>query len=442
MKIICALCSAVIWGGGQVINKQRLKGLVFFLIQGVLVFVELSTGTLDVLTGKVEATFRNCGYFTKGLWGLVTLGEIPRASSSTLVYDHSVMLMITGIISTVILLFFVLIWIWNIKDAYLTRTQIEQGKKVSSVDYVKNLWNKSFEYIMITPGAILVLFISVIPVMFSMLVAFTNYNHNAIPPRYIVDWVGFKSFTDLVMIPIWGSTFVKVLIWTVSWAFIATFTAYGFGLLQAVLINAEGIRFKKAWRSILILPWAMPALVSLLVFRVLFKNTGAFNNMLLRAGIINDAIPFLSSTGWARTSIVLVNMWLSFPFFMALISAAMTSISPELHEAVEIDGGNGWHKFRYISLPTILTVTAPMIVMSVANNFNNFGAVYFLTGGKPLDPGLQMAGTTDILITWIFKLTLDYRMYNIAAAVSILIFILIATVSGINMMRTRSFKED
>ncbi|MCL2004209.1 MAG: sugar ABC transporter permease [Oscillospiraceae bacterium] len=442
MKIITAICSAVIWGSGQFINKQRLKGLVFFLIQGILIFAELSTGTLDVLTGVAEPAFRNCGFFTKGLWGLMTLGEIPRESSATLVYDHSLMLLIGGIISTVVLLLFVLVWMWNIRDAYRSRAKIEQGETISSIEYVKNLWKNSFEYIMITPGALLVLFISVIPVLTSIAVAFTNYNRNTIPPLNLVDWTGFKTFTDMIRIPIWGSTFVRVFTWNVVWAFLATFTAYGFGLLTAVLINAKGIRFKVMWRGIYILPWAVPGMVSLLIFRLLFNREGAFNQLLLGAGIINEAIPFFSDTNWARTVLILVNMWLGFPFFMALISGVMTSISPELYEAVDIDGGTGWHKFRYISLPTILTATSPMLVMSVTNNFNNFGAVYFLTGGGPLNPKYQMAGTTDLLISWIFKLTLTQRMYNIAAAVSILIFIIIATISGFNLMRTRAFKED
>ena len=441
MKIIAAICSAVIWGSGQLMNKQYLKGAVFFIVQCILLFIEFSTGTFNVIRGVAEPTFRNCGYFIKGIWGLVTLGEIPREGSATLVFDHSIMLMIGGIISTVILLLFIFIWIWNIRDAYKSRKKIEQGEMTSSVEYIKSLWNNSFEYIMITPGALLVLFISIIPVLFSILVAFTSYNANTIPPRNLVEWIGFQTFADIVRIPAWNSTFVKVISWNVFWAFAATFASYAFGLLMAALINAKGIRFKKVWRGIFILPWAVPALVSLLMFKSMLNTGGVFNQLLLNVGIINQAIPFLSNTNWARTVLILVNTWLGFPYFMALISAAMTTISPELHEAVEIDGGGAWHKFRFITLPVILTATAPMLIMTVTGNFNNFGAVYFLTGGGPRDPGLQMAGSTDLLITWIFKLTLDYRMYNIASAVSILIFIVIATISGLNLMRTRSFKE-
>jgi len=442
MKLIVALCSAIVWGSGQFINKQRLKGLVFFAVQCIFLFIELSTGLLDVILGRAEPLLRNCGYFIRGLWGLITLGTIPRLDSSVLVFDHSVMLMIGGIISTFILLLFILVWIWNVRDAYTTQDHIKHGEKQSSLEYVKSLWEKSFEYIMITPGAILVLFISVVPVLFSIGVAFTNYNRNTIPPRNLIDWVGFQTFRDIIEIPIWGTTFVGILTWTIIWAFLATFSAYSFGLLNAALINAKGIRFKKFWRGLFILPWAVPGLVSLLVFRAMLHREGAFNQLLLSSGIIDEALPFLSNATWARLMLILVNVWLGFPYFMSLISGVMTAISPELYEAIEVDGGGGWTKFRAISLPAILTATAPQIVMSITFNFNNFGHIYFLTQGGPANPAYQMAGATDILITWLFKLTLDQRMYNYASAISILIFILIATVSGFNLMRTRAFKED
>ena len=196
------------------------------------------------------------------------------------------------------------------------------------------------------------------------------------------------------------------------------------------------------WRGILILPWAVPKMVSQLIFKTMFNREGAFNQLLLNTGIISEEIPFLSNTTWARTVLILVNMWLSFPYYMAIISGVMTSISPELYEAVELDGGNSWHKFLHISMPTILTATSPLIVMGITGNFNSFGTIYFITGGGPLNPNYQMAGSTDLLITWIFKLTLNQRMYNYASAISILIFIVIASVTAINLMRSRAFKED
>jgi arabinogalactan oligomer/maltooligosaccharide transport system permease protein len=120
----------------------------------------------------------------------------------------------------------------------------------------------------------------------------------------------------------------------------------------------------------------------------------------------------------------------------------MTTIPQEQFEAAQIDGANVLQQFRSITMPFILSATAPQILMSLTFNFNNFGMIYFMTGGGPANPSYQMAGSTDILISWIFKLTIDNRMYNYASALSIMVFIVIASVSAWNLLRTRAFKED
>jgi arabinogalactan oligomer/maltooligosaccharide transport system permease protein len=467
MKYLVAVFSALIWGSGQYINKQKLKGLIFFVVQLVFVSIELCTssiwrraaeeiiqigsfGSLGFLErmslvfgalGNSLGDIHNYGFFIKGLWGLVTLGSIPRSAGAE-IYDHSIMLMLGGIIAALALLLFAVVWAWNIVDAYRTRRRIDGGEEISSGQYFRSLWNSSFEYIMITPGILLVIFISIVPIVFAVLVAFTNYNANFIPPRRLVEWTGFETFARIVQIKIWGSTFVRIFAWTVVWAFLATFSAYAFGLLQALLLRAKVVKLRKVWRAIFILPWAVPGLVSMLVFRAMLHSEGAFNQMLLGAGIISEAIPFLSHPGWARLCLVLVNVWLGFPYFMALISGVMTTVPQEMYEAAQIDGANAFQQFRSITLPTILASTAPQLLMSVTFNFNNFNMIYFLTGGGPANPDFQMAGSTDILISWIFKLTLDQRMYNYASALSIFIFVIVASVSAWNLLRTRAFKEN
>ncbi|MDR1174151.1 MAG: sugar ABC transporter permease [Treponema sp.] len=443
MKFLPPICSAVIWGSGQLINKQKIKALIFFVFQLLFAGVELLSGSAAILAGTAEPQFRNAGFFVKGLWGLVTLGTMPRESSRQPFYDHSIMLMLAGIISILVLLIFTGVWIWNIADAWQTRKRMSGGRKTeSSVQYFKKLWRDSFEYIMITPGVLLIIFISLVPIIFAVLVAFTNYNANFIPPRRLVDWNGFNTFIDIFKIRIWGSTFVQIFIWTVVWAFLATFSAYAFGLFQALILRAKVVKLRSVWRGIFILPWAVPGLVSMLVFRAMLNSEGAINQLLLGAGIIQHAIPFLSNVFWARLCLVLVNVWLGFPYFMALISGLMTTIPQEMYEAAQIDGANVFQVFRKITLPFIIASTAPQILMSVTFNFNNFNMIYFLTGGGPPNPSFQMAGSTDILISWIFKLTLDQRMYNYASTLSIFIFIIVASVSAWNLLRTRAFKED
>jgi arabinogalactan oligomer/maltooligosaccharide transport system permease protein len=247
---------------------------------------------------------------------------------------------------------------------------------------------------------------------------------------------------SIVKIQIWGSTFVKIFIWTVIWAFLATFTAYAFGMLQALLVRSKPVKFPKFWRGIYILPWAVPGIVSIMVFRTMFNQEGAINQLLLNAGLITTAIPFLSDPLWAKFTLVAVNIWLGFPYFMALITGVLATVPQELYEAAQLDGANSFQQFRIVSFPMIIASTSPQLLMSLTFNFNNFNMIYFLTGGGPPNPNFQMAGSTDILISWIFKLTLDQRMYNYASALSIFIFIIVASVSAWNLLRTRAFKEE
>jgi arabinogalactan oligomer/maltooligosaccharide transport system permease protein len=373
---------------------------------------------------------------------VVTLGEIPRTNSRVLIYDHSTMLLITGLIAVLVLLLFLGAYVINVRDAYKTRKNMLAGKKTSSLASIREAFEKNFEYISISPGLVLMAFISFIPILFSFLVMFTNYNTNNIPPKNLVEWTGFKTLSDIVRLPVWSNTFIYLFVWTIIWAFAAAFTSYFAGLFQAIMISSPLVRAKKVFRGIMMLPWAIPAYVSILTFRNAFNAMGPINRYLANAGIIENPVPFLSDVGWARACLILVNMWLGFPYFMALISGIISTIDTEMFEAAEIDGANGFQIFRKITFPYIISATAPQIIFSITFNFNNFGIVFYLTGGGPANAGLRFAGSTDLLINWIYKLTADQRMYNYAAAMSAFIFILLAVFSGLNLMRTRAFKED
>ncbi|MDR1787234.1 MAG: sugar ABC transporter permease [Treponema sp.] len=471
MKYLAGIYSAFVWGSGQLLNKQKLKALIFFLFQTAFVSIEILTAPVwrqaaadslgqgafqwdfyfsriqHYLSDIQDYGFHFYGFFTKNLWGLFTLGKNARTYNEeggifNPIYDHSIVLMLGGIIALCVLALFIAIWVWNIRDAYKTRVKLDGGAKITSIDWFKALWKERFEMIMITPGMLMVIFISIVPIIFAILVAFTNYNANFIPPRRLVEWKGFETFGSIFGMKIWGLTFLKIFIWTVVWAFLATFTAYAFGLFQALVLRSKVVKARQVWRAIFILPWAVPGLVSMLIFKVMLNQEGAINQLLLKAGLISEAIPFLSNTWWARACLIIVNIWLGFPYFMALISGVLTTIPQEQYEAAQIDGANTLQQFRSITLPFIFASTAPQLLMSVTFNFNNFNMIYFLTGGGPANPSLQMAGDTDILISWIFKLTLDQRMYNYASALSIMIFIIVASVSAWNLLRTRAFKEN
>jgi len=442
MAIAVALMSAVIWGSGQMVNKQYAKGLFFFALQSLMIGIELATGSLAVILGHVPTHFRNAGLFVRGIWGIITLGEIERTTSAVRVFDHSIMLMLNGLIAIAILLAFFVFYQWNIRDAYTTRKKLVAGQIESGGMYFKRLLNDSFEYIAIAPGLAFVVMFSLIPIFFAFLAAFTNYNAHSIPPRHLVQWVGFATFREVVSVPVWNRTLLGVGAWTVVWAFVSTFLAFTVGFFQALFINSRFVRYPKFWRGLYILPWAIPGLVSMMLFRNFFVSSGVINQILLDAGIISSHISFFGSVGWSRAVLFIVSTWLGFASPMVLITGVMTTLNPETYEAASIDGANDFQKFRHLTLPTIFAAISPLIIMAVAGNFNNFGIVYFVTGGGPMNVNYVMAGHTDLLITWVYNLTMDHRMYNFASVMSTFIFIAVATVSGWNLLRTRAFKED
>lgn len=438
-----ALVSVFIWGGGQFfLCKQKRKGIFFFLIQCLFIGIEVFSGYwIEKFSGLIKHfTFRlHGGFFTRGIWGLITLGERAGAKNG----DHSTMLLIQGIITGLVFALFILIYILNVRDAYQTGKLLDENKKCpTSKEYIQNLFHKSFPYIILTPIVVLVLFVVVMPILFSVLTAFTNYNKNHLPPASLVDWVGITNFTKLFKVPIWSNTFFSVLLWTVIWTIGATCSTYFFGMFQAILLNSKYVKLKSLYRGIMILPWAIPQLITLLVFKNLLNGQfGPVGQLLIDLGLTNERIPFLTDPLLAKITVLLVNLWMGFPMFMIMIQGVLSNIDKGLYEAAEIDGASSFKLFKYITFPLLFKATAPLFIMNLAGNFNGFGAIYFLTEGGPVNPNYQLAGDTDILISWIYKLTLNHQMFDMAAVMCIILFLFIGSISYWNFSRTKTFKE-
>lgn len=446
MQKKAVLMSAVFWGSGQFfVCKQRIKGMLLFLMQALLLILELATGYwIEWASGLIDkfSLRLHGGFFTKGIWGLITLGEKSGVKNG----DHSTMLLLNGLLAFIVLAVFLAVYIWNIKDSYVTAKEIpktgENSVNLTHYNYGKQIYNKYFVYIILVPIAILFILVVVLPIVFSILTAFTNYNKDHLPPGNLIDWVGFENFTKLFTVPIWSKTFGKVLAWTIIWAITATFSTYFLGMFQAIILNHKSVKGKKIFQTILILPWAIPQMISLLVFRNLLNTQfGPINQFLLDIGLISERIPFLTDPVIAKITVIAVNLWLGFPAFMVMMLGVLANIDQSLYEAATLDGGNTVQLFKHITMPLVFRATAPLLVMNLAGNFNGFGAIYFLTGGGPVNTELQFAGDTDILISWIYGLTLDQQMYNMAAVMSVLIFIFVGAVSYWNFKRTTSFKE-
>lgn len=421
-----ALLSLLLMGLGQIYHRQYLKGILFMVLEiYLLVFYTVP--------------------FQWALWGITTLGDTPqtRKGFEVIQGDHSIFLLIQGLIFLLAFLVFVWIYILNIRDAYKVGKARDLGIKPNTTkEMLKNIWENGFAYILLTPSILFTIFLTILPLLFGVLIAFTNYSGpNHLPPKNLVDWVGFQTFIDLFNMKTWSKTFYGVFSWTVIWAIIATFTTFFSGLFFAILINAKGIKLKRFWRSIFILPWAIPQFISVLIFRNLFNGEfGPLNQYLKALGL--HAIPWLSDPFWAKFTIVVVNMWFGFPFWMVLMSGVMTTIDKEMFEAADVDGANGWQKFWKLTMPIVMFSTAPLLIMQFAGNFNNFNVIYLMTQGKPVNVDYSYAGSTDILITWIYKMTLENSQFAMASVVSILIFIVVATLSVWNFRRTKAFKEE
>lgn len=422
------IMSAVIWGSGQIYNRQYIKGIILFIIQLITVI--------------------KWRFFSDNIWGLVTLGQketVIAADGIVKHGDNSIVLLILGLLAAMVVLILIPVYLLSIKDAYKTAKLVEEGQRVpTTVEWALEVWDKSFPYVMLTIPVIFILFFIVVPILFGFMIAFTNYSApNHLPPKNLIDWVGFTNFKDIFRVPIWNGTFMGVATWTLIWAVVSTATCFFGGLLMAVVINSKKVKFKKFWRTIFILPWAVPQMITLLVFRNMFNGQfGPVNQLLKDWGVITTNIPWLSNPTMAKITIIVINIWLGFPYFMAMMTGVMTSISKELYEAATIDGANNRQQFWKITMPLVLYSTAPLLIMTFAGNFNNFNVIYFLTEGNPINPKYKFAGSTDILITWIYKLTKDNRQFHMASVMSILIFMLVGSISIWNYLQTKSFKEE
>lgn len=412
---IATLLSVIVPGLGQLYNRRFLKGILFLIV--AISFLVTTWNFIDI-----------------GIWGLYTLGTIPRE-------HHSIQLLIQGLISLIVLAFGIAVYIYNIIDARSDGKAREDGRrKPSFLSGITNFYDKGFPYFMIFPGLIMLLFIVVVPLLFMFGLAFTDYNQYNSPPRNLLNWVGFDNFKALVNVGIWKDTFISVFTWTIVWTVVATTFQIVLGLFLALLVNDKRIKFKRSIRTILILPWAVPAFVSILIFSALFNPTfGAINRDILSQFEI--MIPWLSDPFWAKTALIMIQTWLGFPFVFALFTGVLQSVPQDMYEAADVDGGTRWQKLRHITLPHLLFATAPLLIMQYAGNFNNFNIIYLFNEGNPAVRG-QNAGGTDILISWVYKLTFETNNYNMAAAITIIMGLLISGFAFFQFRKTASFKEE
>lgn len=426
--------SFLIMGFSNLYHKQFIKGLLFLLSE-ILFLIAFVTQVIPSINGLITLGTNAQGLVEKDVGGI----KMKVAMEG----DNSMLLLIFGLASLIFCLFFVYIYWCNLKSAHNLYVLDKEHLKIPSFkEDFETLANGRFHMTLMAIPLLGVLLFTVLPLIYMICLAFTNYDHNHLPPKSLFDWVGFSNFGSIFNGRMAG-TFFPVLSWTLIWAIFATVTNFFFGIVLALIINTKGLRFKKLWRTIFVITIAVPQFISLLIMRNLLNDAGPVNAILEKIGLISAAnpLPFLSDPIWAKFSIIIVNMWVGIPVTMLVATGIIMNLPQEQIEAAEIDGASKFQIFKSITFPQILLVMMPNLIQQSIGNINNFNVIYLLTGGGPTNSNYYQAGSTDLLVTWLYKLTVTAADYNLASVIGIIIFVLSAVFSLLAYTRTSSYKE-
>ena len=419
-----------IMGSNNIAKKQIPKGL-FFLIFEILFFYWLISNGIHAI-----ATLRTLGTKSQG-WKLdKNLGiQIQQPG------DNSMLLLLFGIASLLAIAIFGYVYWVSFKSNRKLYELAQEGRKIpSTMDDIRSLFDEKFHITLMSIPIVGVLTFTVLPLLYMISIAFTSYDHNHLPPKNLFHWVGFENFGSVINGDIAG-TFFPVLTWTIVWAVVATATTFFGGILLALLLNAKQLKGKKYWRIVFMVTMAVPQFVSLLLMANLFNDSGPINALLLNWGWIKSSIPFLTDGTIAKLVIIFVNMWIGIPVTMLIATGIIQNLPQDQIEAATIDGANKIQIFRKITFPQIVFVMAPALIQQFIGNINNFNVIYLLTGGYPSNSTFYSAGETDLLVTWLYKLTVDSADYNLASVIGIIIFVLSAAFSLFAYKKTNSYQN-
>lgn len=414
--------SMFIMGSGQLAYKQWAKGFMYLFIQIAFIVYFILTGATD-------------------LFGFFTLGLLEGNERYGIEGDNSVVMLIVGILSILILILYIVIYVSNVKDVYRTQSLLDTHRSPESFKKeVLSLFDKNFYKTSLTLPVIGVCVFSILPIIFMILIAFTNYGGDIIPPA-LVDWVGLANFSKILTLGQFAPTFFKIFGWNLLWAFLSTFLNYFAGLGLAILYNKKCVKGKPLWRGFPILAYAIPGFITLLGFKFMFSYGGPINYYIQQAG--GEAIGFLGlNAKWsARIIGLLVNAWISVPSTMLLATGILSNLSNDLYEAARVDGASAFRQFRKITLPYVIFATTPVLINQFIGNFNNFGIFYFLRGGLYSD-GYFLASDTDLLINWLYNMSIDNNYYSVGAAISLIIFIITSVISLGVYVLSPSYKQE
>ena len=425
--------SCLIMGLGNIAAGQFVMGLLFLAIEiGVIAFLAIPNGGF---------------YWISMLPSLGWREQEKVFNEETFVYeyvpgDQSQLILLYGVASLCVIALFVVMWRASVRSGYKALATRKAGKHVPNiVDSVKSLFDENVhKLLMFLPTACLAVF-TILPLFYMMSMAFTNYSKEG-DHLVLFDWVGLKNFLAIFdSSSVIGKQFGSVLLWTLIWAFFATFLNFIFGTIVAIIINRPSIKCKGLFRGCLSMTIAVPQFVSLMVIRSMLQPEGILNRLLLNAGWISERLPFLTNATWARVLVIIVNLWVGIPYTIMSVTGILQNIPAEQYEAARIDGANPVQQFINITMPYMLFVMTPTLITTFTGNINNFNVIYLLTRGEPMYVG-NSAGETDLLVTWLYKLSVDQQKYNLAAVIGIFTFVVLSVVSLITYRSSGSYKDE
>lgn len=415
--------SFFVMGFGSIARGQVLRGILFFLMEVVFIFYMIFYG------GYYIGMFRSLG-----LKQPINVEE----EGTFIPGDNSFRILLYGALTLFFIIAFIYTWNLNIKQNRIAQEYEKENKKLdSSLDDLRSLVDKQFYKTLLALPTLGIIVFTLLPIFFMILVAFTTYdgNHDGIR-NALFGWAGLDNFDTLFS---WSNgsnnfsaTFGEILLWTLIWAFFATFTNYFLGMVVAMIINKKGIKLKKVWRTVLVLSIAIPQFISLLYVKNMFEYPSGFFNEIIKffGGQPVHFLDDLANPWTARISVILINIWIGIPYLMLVTTGILMNIPADLYESANIDGASAWQQYSKITLPYMLFVTGPYLLTSFTGNMNNFNVIYLLTGGAPKAGDLAgNAGRTDLLITWLFKLSINDSNYKLGAVIGIIVFIVVAVIS-------------
>ncbi|PKG40459.1 carbohydrate ABC transporter permease [Psychromonas sp. Urea-02u-13] len=360
--------------------------------------------------------------------------------------DDSFLIMVGSTLGAIMLLVFVALHYGFARDAKDVKRQIDiNGFAITFTEKVRGLSHEIVPNIITAPKFILLFAFSFLPAIVSIAVAFTNYKRPILPPAFLLEWKGFSNFERLFTNERLASGFWDTLTWTMTWTFCASVLTIVLGTVLAVVANNKNIRGKKFFRTVYILPWAVPAFLTILVFQLFFSKVGGMNTMVIPFFTGNEydvstAIGFFLNADYAKITIILIQAWLGFPYVFILVTGVLQTIPDDLYEASSIDGGNAWTNFFDITLPLILISVAPVFITQFTFNFNNVTIVYML-GEATVQTVGAVYKPLDTISSLGFRLMMDAK-YNEAAVYTLIASTFVGAIVLYTWLKAGAFKNE